>query len=36
LGGTFPTNDLEDFTHLAQSVLGLRVRHESGRIVISR
>jgi transmembrane sensor len=36
LGGTFPTNDLEDFTHLAQSVLGLHVRRENGRIAISR
>ena len=36
LGGAFPTNDLEDFTHLARSVLGLHVRREEDRIVISR
>jgi transmembrane sensor len=35
-GGTFPTNDLDDFTGLARSVLGLRVENRGQEIVISR
>ena len=35
-GGTFPTNDLDDFTGLAQAVLGLRVENRGQEIVISR
>ncbi len=35
-GGTFPTNDLDDFTKLAQTVLGLHVENRGNEIVISR
>ncbi len=35
-GGTFPTNDLDDFTGLARTVLGLRVENRGQEIVISR
>lgn len=36
IGGTFRANDVEDFARLAQTVLGLRVRHDADEIVISR
>jgi transmembrane sensor len=36
IGGTFPTDGVDDFAHLAQSVLGLRVTVRGEEIVISR
>jgi transmembrane sensor len=36
IGGTFPTNAVDDFTRLTQSVLGLRVNVRGEEIVISR
>jgi transmembrane sensor len=36
IGGTFPTSNVEDFTGLVQSVLGLRIDRRGTDIVISR
>jgi len=36
IAGTLPTNDIEGFARLAQTVLGLHVEHEQNNIVISR
>jgi transmembrane sensor len=36
VGGTFQANHVEDFTHLVQAVLGLRVDRRGGETVISR
>jgi transmembrane sensor len=36
IGATFPVHDVELFAHVAQQVLGLRVEHRDGDIVISR
>jgi len=36
IGGTFPTGDVEDFTRLAEAVLGLHVTARGDTIVISR
>ena len=36
IAGTLPTNDIEGFARLAQTVLGLHVEHEGTSIVISR
>jgi len=36
IGGTFPTKDVDDFTRLAQAVLGLHVTEHDNTIVISR
>jgi transmembrane sensor len=36
LGGTFPTNDIADFTRLVAAVLDLRVERRGGQILISR
>jgi len=35
IGGTFQENDVEDFARLAETVLGLHVKHEADEIVIS-
>lgn len=35
VGGTFRANDVEDFARLAETVLGLHVKHDAGEIVIS-
>jgi transmembrane sensor len=36
IGGTFPTGDVDDFTHLAEAVLRLHVTEHGDTIVISR
>jgi transmembrane sensor len=36
VSATFPTNGVGDFVQLAQAVLGLRVEHRNGEIIISR
>lgn len=36
IAGTLPTNDIEGFARLAQTVLGLHVEHQKNNIVISR
>jgi transmembrane sensor len=36
VGGTFPATDVEDFSHLVRSVLGLHVEKHVDEIVISR
>lgn len=36
IGGTFRTDNLEDFTHAVQIVLGLKIRREGRNVVISR
>lgn len=36
IGGTFRTDNVDDFTHAVQAVLGLRVQHQGKDIVISR
>ena len=36
LGGTFPTNDIADFTRLVEAVLDLRVERRGEQILISR
>ena len=36
IGGTFQTRHVDDFTRLAQAVLGLRVRTAGNEILISR
>ncbi len=35
IGGTFQANDVEDFARLAETVLGLHVKHEADDILIS-
>lgn len=36
IGGTFPSNNVETFTELAQDVLGLHIEQHEDRILISR
>jgi transmembrane sensor len=36
VGGTFPTTDVDDFTHLVQSVLGLHVENHADMTIVSR
>jgi transmembrane sensor len=36
IGGTFPTNNVELFGHMAQIILGVRVQRQGGEVVISR
>lgn len=36
IGGTFPTNNIEAFTELAQDVLGLKIEERKDQILISR
>ncbi len=36
IGATFPVHDVELFARVAQQVLGLKVEHQDGNIVISR
>lgn len=36
IGGTFPTNNIEAFTELAQDVLGLKVEERKDEILILR
>ncbi len=36
ISATFPTNGIEDFVQMAHALLGLRVEHRAGEVVISR
>jgi len=36
MSGTMPTNDIAEFTSIARTVFGLRVRNKGGDVVISR